>query len=194
MCKCRQSLSVVVVCLLTMPAAAQQPSALQRLRIIPLEGHNAINYLSLRTGTAPVVEVRDENDRPVEGAIVTFKLPASGAGATFQNGQTTYTATTDFRGQAGSSEYTPNRTPGRFTVEITATEQDRTARFLMVQTNSIEALPAGLGGPKQSNKWKWVLLSVAVGAGAGLGIYFGTRGNTSPISVGTGPVVVGGPR
>ena len=33
----------------------------QRLRIIPLEGHNAVNYIPMGTATPPVVEVRDEH-------------------------------------------------------------------------------------------------------------------------------------
>jgi hypothetical protein len=191
----RRFLVWAVACLLACgPAAGQQPSAGQRLRIIPLEVNNAVNYIPLLTATPPVVEVRDENERPLEGAAVTFRLPASGPGANFGETKTTQTGVTDARGQVGVTGYTLNKQPGRFVIEVTATHEGRTGRLLMTQTNSAEKLPPEVAGNRGSGKLKWILLGVAAGAGASLGIYFGTRGNTAPISVGTGPVVIGGPR
>ena len=148
-----------------------------------------------RMANAPVVEIRDENDRPVEGAAVEFRLPVTGAGATFEGGQTVQKTVTDYRGQAGVRGYAINDQPGRFVIEITALYQGRTGRFAMTQVNSADQLPPELGGPaKRSSAWKWILLGVAAGAGAGAGIYFATRSNPGPISVGTGPVTIGGPR
>ena len=187
-------LAVLLACLLAVPVAAQQPLPSQQLRIIPLEGQDAVNYMSIGVVTGPIIEVRDENDRPVEGATVTFRLPESGPSATVANNQKTQTTITDFRGQAGVTNYATNGVPGRFTIDITATHQGRTARFVMMQTNTSDALPPQPGEAKKSSAWKWVLLGIAAGAGAGAGIYFGTRGNNSPISVSTGPIVVGGPR
>ena len=40
------------------------------LKIVVIEGEGALNNIRSRTATQPVVEVRDENDRPVEGAEV----------------------------------------------------------------------------------------------------------------------------
>lgn len=189
----RPFLAAVIVCLLAFPAAGQQAGPVQRLRIIALEGQRAVNYIPIRTTTAPVVEVRDENDRPVEGATVVFKLPDSGPGGTFEGGQTTQTGITDFRGQVGARGYTSNSVPGRFVIEVNATYEDRSARLPITQTNSIDALPPELGGPKKSSRKKWILLSVAAGAGAGVALYLLT-GRDKPISVGGGPVSVGGPR
>jgi hypothetical protein len=192
----RNILAGVLACLLTCaPAPGQQSQSPQRLRIIPLEGQNAVNYIQIRTATAPVVEVRDENDRPVEGAAVEFKLPASGPGATFEGGQTIQKAVTDYRGQAGAKGYTINDQPGRFIIDISAAYQGSTGRFVMTQVNSTGPLPPEFGGPaKRSSAWKWILLGAGAAAGAGLGIYFGTHSDPGPISVGTGPVTIGGPR
>jgi hypothetical protein len=174
--------------------AAQQSLPARQLRIIPLEGQNAVNYMSIGVITAPVVEVRDENDRPIEGATVTFKFPDSGPSATVANNQTTQTTISDFRGQAGVTNYAANGVAGRFNIDITATHQGRTARFVMIQTNSLDALPPAPGETKKSGAWKWILLGIAAGAGAGVGIYLGTRSSNTPISISTGPVIVGGPR
>ena len=193
MCKTRRIVALLTVCAVALPTVAQEPGS-RRLRIIPLEGHNAISYPATRVVTPPVVEVRDENDRPVEGATVTFKLPASGPGATFATGQATQTTFTDFRGQAGATGYLNNNIPGRFTIEITASHQGGAGRFLMAQTNSADRVPPEIGAANKSSRWKWILLSLAAGAGAGVGVYFGTRGSGTPISVGTGPIVVGAPR
>jgi hypothetical protein len=192
----RIALSPLLVCLLgSGPLLAQQPRTAQRLRIIPLEGQNAVNYIQVGTATAPVVEVRDENDLPVEGAVVEFRLPTTGPGAAFTGGEAVQKTITDMRGQAGAKGYTINDIPGRFRIVISAAYQNRTAQYMMSQTNTMEQLPPELGGPpKGSGRWKWILLGVAAGVGTGLGIYYGTRGDSGPISVGTGPVVIGGPR
>jgi hypothetical protein len=189
----RRLLVWAVACLLACgPLAGQQQLPGQRLRIIPLEGNNAINYIPILTITPPVVEVRDENERPVEGATVTFTAPPqTGPSATF-GGSTSFTGTTDQRGQVGVTGYAINGKPGKFAIDITAVHEGRAGKLLMIQTNSIDKLPQEIG--RKGGKLKWVLLSVAVAAGAGLGVYFGTRNTTGPISVGAGPVVIGGPR
>jgi hypothetical protein len=172
-------------------AIAQQSTHTQRLQIIALEGHNAVNYIGFRSATAPIIEVRDENDRPVEGASVIFRLPTSGAGATFGGGQTTQTGLTDSRGQVGTTGYSINATPGSFVIEVSATYQNLTGRLLVPQTNSADIVPAET--PKKSSKKKWIIVSVAAAAGAVAG-YVVATGGTTPISVGSGPIVVGGPR
>ncbi len=175
------------------PLHGQQPMTAQRLRIIPLEGNNAINFIQIRSSTPPVVEVRNENDQPLEGVAVVFTLPTAGAGATFENGQRSQAALTDFRGQAGVTRYTINDTPGRFAIEVTAKYQRQTGRTMIVQTNSVGELPVELGGRAPSRKKTWWLIAVAA-AGAGTAIYFATRSSNRTISVGLGPVGLGAPR
>src|SRR5687768_10048746 len=83
-------------------SAQAQPGS---LRVIALEGNGAVNYIPIRSATVPVVEVRDQDDRPIEGASVIFKLPTSGPGATFASGQSIFTTITDHRGQAAAQGY-----------------------------------------------------------------------------------------
>jgi hypothetical protein len=57
-------------------APAQQTST---LKILVLEGQDAINNIRQRTARDTIVEVQDENNKPVAGAVVTFLLPDRGA-------------------------------------------------------------------------------------------------------------------
>ena len=180
---------------LVLPLAGQEAASPQGLRILALEGDNAVNYIPLRTVTAPVVEVRDENDRPLEGAVVTFKAlsTSAGVGGSFEGGQSSQTARTDYRGQAGARGYTVTDKPGRFVIEVMAVHAQRTARLMMTQTNSMSSIATETPiVAKRSSKKKWLLISAAA-AGGGLALYFGLRGS-SPISISAGPVVLGGPR
>lgn len=192
MYRLRQVVASATLCLFAVSAFGQESE--QVLRIIALEGNNAVNYIPIKTATAPIVEVRDVNDQPVEGASVVFKAPATGPGARFEGGQTTLTAITDFRGQAGATGYTTNNLAGKFTIEVTASHRGRSARLVLTQINSMEAIPAAAAGiQRKSGGRKWLWIGLVAGAGAGAGLYFGLRGS-SPILVGSGPVTVGGPR
>src|SRR5688572_19729838 len=97
------------VALLACPAFAQQaptPPMVSNLRIFILQGEGSVN--SLKTGeiTAPVVEVRGENERPIEGAEVVFRMPLTGAGGMFAQQKTSYQTRTNSQGQAVASHYT----------------------------------------------------------------------------------------
>lgn len=74
--------------------------AAPELRIRVLEGGNVINSLSMGQSIAPVIEVRDQNDLPVEGATIVFSLPESGLGGTFPGGSSTFTVRSNAQGQA----------------------------------------------------------------------------------------------
>ena len=65
-------------------------------------------------------EVRDQNDLPVEGADVTFRLPSSGPGGIFANQKYTYQTKTNSQGQAGCAKFTVGSQAGRFEVQVTA--------------------------------------------------------------------------
>jgi len=193
------AMSLVVSLLAQNPASAQVTSApsapssgVQRLRVIVLEGEGAINHIPTRTAVAPVVEVRDENDQPVQGASVVFQLPAAGPGGTFKGGLKTQTAVSDSRGQAGARNLLSNDQPGRFNIKVTATLRDLSAGVVISQTNSTK-LQTTIAPPSRSKKWIWIL--VAAGAGGGAGIYFTQfRNNSSPVSAFAGPAVIGAPR
>jgi protocatechuate 3,4-dioxygenase beta subunit len=67
--------------------------------------------------------VLDATGQPIEGASVTFTLPAaaSGAGASFPGGSNQASALTDSSGQASSPPLTANATAGRFTATAAVT-------------------------------------------------------------------------
>ena len=189
------ALSYHQLALAQIPTPPQPTGAYQvkSLRLIVLEGDNAVNSIQARIGTPVVVEVRDENERPVQNASVTFTLPATGPGVTFADGQRSQTRTTDIHGQAGTSGLITNGIAGKWAMRVTATHQGLTSSTLIAQTNSAKARELGATG-KSGGKWKWVLLGVAVGGGIVAGVYFGTQSSSSPVSVTTGPVIVSGPR
>ncbi len=56
------------------------------LNIVIIEGEGAINNIKQRTAREPVVQVEDENHKPVAGAAVIFALSDQGAGGTFAGG------------------------------------------------------------------------------------------------------------
>jgi hypothetical protein len=167
--------------------------SIRALKIQALEGEGAINFIPAHIVTIPVVEVRDENERPVEGATVTFTLPQTGPGGTFRGGKFTLMTITDQRGQAGATGFTANAIAGQFIIKVTASRAEVTGAAVISQTNTIK-MPE-VRAEKHGSKWKWIVLGVAAGAGAGAGIYFGTKSSgSSPLSISAGPVVFGAPR
>jgi hypothetical protein len=121
------------------------------LRIVVLEGEDAVNIISQKTAVKPTVEVRDRNDLPAAGAAVVFVV--RGRGATFANGARQLSVTTDSLGRATVSELTPI---GKGTVEIqvSANYQGQAATATIHQTNFATAAEAAKAGrmPAQSGQ------------------------------------------
>lgn len=80
-----------------------------------------------------------DGDRVV-GATLTFAAPGSGAGATFADGTTTATATTDAAGIATSPVLAANATAGAYTVTASADFANTDATFHL--TNIAAVTPA----------------------------------------------------
>jgi hypothetical protein len=170
------------------------------LKIVVIQGEGATNSISGRTATQPVVEVRDEKDKPVAGAEVIFQLPAAGPGGIFHGWMRTQTVRTNDQGQAGSSGMVPNDEPGRFNIKVTATEGARTASLVIAQTNVQRTGEAGKG--MAGSPWKWKVIGLAaLGATVG-GLYAAKRNGTTtaaatpavPVTITAGSVTVAGPR
>jgi hypothetical protein len=161
------------------PAAPAAAATQETLRILVLQGQNAINGIRDGNVTMPVVEVHDENDLPVEGAAVVFELPATGPGGTFPGGQPTLSVKTNLQGQAGA-DFMLNPDAGKFVIKVSATLRNRTGHTTINQTNAIEpALEKSSG-----HKIKWWKVAVAVGAaGLIIGIVLATRGGSSSNTV-----------
>lgn len=135
------------------------------LRIVVIDGEDAVNIVQQRTATAPVVEVRDRNDQPVAGAIVRFAI--RNGRATF-SGARTLSVTTNAAGRAVAAGLTPT---GTGTVQVTAsvTFQGQTAAATIVQTNVMTAAQAtsGTAGAGSGGGFPTTLVAVAGGAAAG---------------------------
>ena len=72
---------VAFLCAATVVSA--QPPAAGGLKIVVIDGEDGVNIVRKGTAVAPVVEVRDRNNLPVAGALVTFLgLPEGATTAT----------------------------------------------------------------------------------------------------------------
>lgn len=170
------------------------------LKIVVIEGEGAVNNIRTRSATAPVVEVRDENDKPVAGAEVVFQLPPAGPGGVFHGWMRTQTVRSDEKGRAAASGYTPNDQPGRFNIKVTATLGNKTGSAVISQSNVYRGGGAGPGMSSGRSGWWKILVGVGT-AGAVIGAVAATRGNGTtstttykPITITPGPITVGSPR
>jgi hypothetical protein len=160
----RCSTAVMAAVSLISPAVqAQAPPA--SLQITILDGEEAMNNIRQRTAREPIVQVEDENHKPVVGAAVIFLLPNDGAGGTFAGGARTLTTVTDSKGQAVARGLKPNHASGRYQIRVQASFQGVTAQATINQTNM-----AGTSGASSSSgvmpKWLSILIVGAVGATA----------------------------
>ncbi len=197
--KSMRSVAIVMAALTfeaSMPGQ-EQPGAGSGLSITILEGDNAIVNVRQRLSREAIVQVEDENRKPVAGAAVTFFAPTNGPSAVFSNGANNITILTDEQGRAVLRGVKPNQTQGKFEIKVTATKEGfRSANAILSQTNAAAAaagLSAGMIG-----------LIVAAAAGAGIGIALGVSGGggsstgpgtiTRPTTLQPGTPVVGPPR
>lgn len=161
--------ALAALVLTAQPAAAQPANA--DLRIVVVEGEDAVNIIQQKTAVAPVIEVRDRNNLPVAGATVTFSI---GQGASF-GGQSTLTVVTNAAGQATATGLTPTAT-GAIQIQATATFQGQTAVASIAQSNVMTAAEvasttsAGAGGSGGGTSGG----STAAGGGGGAGGMSGT--------------------
>lgn len=163
------------------------------LRILVLEGQNAVNSIPTRTALSPVIQVLDAVNQPVEGASVTFEVPPTGPGGTFGN-QHLITTRTDSVGQA-TAVLTPNDIPGPFVIKVTASFQGQTKEARIRQTNDSKTLEAMLPMPPRPwyKSWKrWALIGAAAG-GTTAALLILSRSDPT-ITISPGAVVVGGQR
>ena len=174
---------------------ARRPAA-GALKILVLQGQNAINSLTSKTALSPVVQVLDAVEQPVEGATVTFEVNPTGPGGSF-GGAPIATVKTDFTGQA-TAVFTPNDTPGSFSIKVTAALGEQSAQMRIRQTNDRNVAVAMMPLPPKPwyKSWKtWAIIGGAAGAGiAATVILIDNKDQTSTIGIGPGSVIIGGPR
>jgi hypothetical protein len=109
------------------------------LRIVVIEGEDGVNIIQQKTAVRPIVEVRDRNDLPVAGALVTFSIPG-GQAASF-GGVSTLTIATNAAGRAAATGLTPT-TAGAFQIQVQAAFQGQVATATIAQTNVLTAAQA----------------------------------------------------
>ncbi len=198
----KKVLATLLACALVVPAQQATNLVAQSsggLKIVVIQGEGATNNVRSRTATAPVVEVRDADDKPVAGAEVTFQLPVSGAGGYFNGWLRNQTVRTDASGRAASTGMTPNDEQGRFNIKVTAVEGSRNGSIVIAQSNVSGSGSSAARNGGKSNWWKWA--AVLGGAAIAGGVVAGTRGDdattaTGPrvVTVTPGVITVGGPR
>jgi hypothetical protein len=148
-----------------------------------------------------VVQVLDQNARPIEGVDVTFRFPESGPGATFPNQQTSQTFRTNTDGQVAASGWVANSTVGTFQVRVSAIRGTETGEATISMSNVARVVE---GKTKSKSRWssKWTKIAIiAAAAGVTVGIILATRdsgggGNvpaTPTITATPGSPTIGGP-
>jgi len=185
------------------PAQAAKPAVMsQSLRVLALTGNGEVNDLEGRVMAPLVVNVLDQNGRPIEGADVVFRFPVSGPSATFADGSTSQTVRSNADGQAGASGWMANSQLGNVRVQVTATQGNEMGGTVITMINGSRASAQDL---RKSKSWwssKWVKIGVIGGAAAatGLSIWATHRGSGGTVASGTtvsaspGGPTIGGPR
>jgi hypothetical protein len=172
-----------------MASAVGQETLAPKLNIVIVEGEGAINNIRQRTAREPIVQVEDENHRPVAGALVLFTLPSNGAGGAFANGTQTLTVVTDQQGRAIAQGLRPNQAAGQLQIRVDASYQGQTAHAVVNQTNTA----TNAAKPRKVSAKVLVILAVvaAVAAGGTVAAVYG-GGPSKPagtvITPGTGSV------
>jgi hypothetical protein len=171
------------------------------LNLIVVGGEGAINNIHQRTARETIVQVEDENRKPLAGAVVMFfTLPSQRAGGTFANGAQTRTVVTNAQGRAVAQGLGVNRIAGQWQMRINASLGNRTGTVTVTRTNAVAGAAAGgAAGAAAGISAKTIAIITAVaGAAAADGAVAAARsggggGNRSlaaptTISAGTGAV------
>jgi len=169
---------------------AQEPAPNSGLHIEIMTGDRGINIIKKKTAVKPVVEVRDRNNLPVAGALVTFTSPSDGPSLIFVNGARSISVTTDAAGRATTVGMKPVE-PGQFQVNVSASFHSQTATASMSMTNVLNAAAAaaaaaaggtvatGAGAAGISTGVIVAIVAVAAGAAVGIGVGLSHHGSSS---------------
>jgi hypothetical protein len=167
--------------------SAQTPAPTQ-LNIVILEGEGAINNLRQRVSREAIVQVEDENHKPLSAVAVIFLLPDHGASGVFLDGSRSLTVMTDAQGKAIARGIQPNKVSGKMQIRVTAKYQGLTQSTVITQANAVGAAAAG----GMSGKLLTLILVGAAGAVA-VTAFALTRGGTPTAVVTPGTPTVGAP-
>jgi len=148
-------------------AQAPQPATPGRLNLIIVEGNGAVNNIKQRTSREAIVQVEDENHKPVAAAAVVFLLPDNGPGGAFAGGAKSVSVTTDASGRAVMPRFQLNQSTGQFDIHVTASAQGRQATTVISQSNvSPTTTP-----PHHALSAKVIAIIAGAAAAGGVGIW-----------------------
>jgi hypothetical protein len=177
--------TVAVVCLLLNGMLAAQPPKArvsnapptsEGLNLLVLEGQGAVNDIRMPKAMTLVIEVRDDNYRPLEGAAVDFQLPPKGPSGSFDGELRNKQVVTNVQGQA-AAVFTPNTERGRFTIQTKASFGARTGMASIMQRNGQPESPTWI------NRHKTLMILIAAGvAGGATAAVLRTGGGSSSAS------------
>jgi hypothetical protein len=169
-------------------APANAPPLGAYLKILVLIGEDAVNYVRSPMPSDLVVEVRDQNDRPMEGATVSFQMPLMGASGSFDGGVRNKDFVTNVQGQATAS-FMPNMESGRYMVQVKAVLGGLSGMTTITQRNTMGNESAG--GKSWIGRHKLlVIIAVAVVAGGVTAGILATRGGSKSGSGGGNTVTI----
>ncbi len=170
------------------PGAAAQETGL-KLNLVVVEGDGAINNIRQRTAREPIVQVEDQNHKPIAGAAVVFTLPTQGAGGTFAGGQHTLTVISDSQGRAVAHGLKPNNVQGQYQIHVNASYNGQNANTTISQSNAVAA--AGAAAAAGVSAKLIVILAVAGAAAAGGALYAThSGGNNNSATIATSAVII----
>jgi hypothetical protein len=165
------------------------------LNISILEGEGSINNIRQRVAREAIVQVDDQNHKPVAGVAVTFFLPEHGAGGLFSNGSHSLTVMTDNTGRAVAQGIVPNKVSGEMQIRVVARYKSLDANTVIHQQNGVAA--GATSGAISGKVLAIILISAAAGVAGG--VVAATRGGnggrqpSSIVTITVGTPVVGAP-
>jgi hypothetical protein len=172
---------------------------IRTLEIHVIEGDGAVYGIGSRATGGVTVLVRDERGQPVEGATVSFSLPAEGPSGVFASGSRTEISATHADGRATAWGMQWNRVAGPFEIRIAAVKGQ--ARAAMVSQQKLVPASAAAAGSRVvktgggHHKILWISLAVAGAAVAGVaGSSMGKSSSTATATTtGAGATQIGPP-
>lgn len=199
----RATVATLLVMLAGMPAAGQVSQAAsampgpKSLHIVILDGEGALNNIRERTAREPIVQVEDENHKPVSEAAVVF-LIHGGNGTTFAGQSLSFATKTGADGKAQAEGLQVGKSPGTYTITVTATVGEIVAEAIIHQSNVLTALNTKTGGHAGTpvhggglfglNKATTIVIGVGVVVVATVGIVVANGGSATSVTAGTGTV------
>jgi hypothetical protein len=165
----------------------------QSLQIVILDGEGALNNISERTAREPIVQVQDENHKPLAGAAVLFAIHggSGGAGAAFAGGASSLSVVTDANGVAHAAGLLANQAQGSWQIQVTASVGKVQATTVINESNVVpSASPSPSKPPAHWPVSKPVTIVgglLAVGAIIAF-VVVSNNNNGTTITTGTGTV------